>query len=125
MTNICKFCQREIWAGIQYTAPSGIPAFACWDCYPMAQQEIARRREEEIEALRVAGKCRFLRAWIGWCGNDGHPYCPKHQTVKCSVCGRQAITECSDAGSLVCGRPLCDKCKCPAHYSEILTKDKP
>lgn len=56
--------------------------------------------------------CKYVLAWIGKCGAecDGD-FCKKHQGIKCSSCGGQATGECEDAGSLVCGSPLCDDCE--------------
>jgi hypothetical protein len=58
-------------------------------------------------------KCKFDRAWIGACGAEcgEETYCLAHRKVKCTVCGEQATHECPEAGSLVCGYPLCDNCE--------------
>lgn len=60
--------------------------------------------------------CQFNMAYHGACEGKKekleYRFCPSHMLVKCS-CGRQAIGECSYAGiHFVCGRPLCESCKC-------------
>lgn len=58
-------------------------------------------------------RCRFIEAWRGYCKagvKPGHKYCNTHLRVKCSGCGRQAIAECCNAGSVVCGTPYCKAC---------------
>lgn len=57
--------------------------------------------------------CGYARAWSSQCDctellDNGQ--CKNHQGL-CS-CGELATQECAHAGQFVCGRPLCDKCKC-------------
>lgn len=57
--------------------------------------------------------CGFSMAYVGSCksteiSNNGQ--CEKHQD-KCS-CGELATNSCAHAGQFVCGRPLCDNCRC-------------
>lgn len=63
-------------------------------------------------------KCDFSIAWVGGCKNEAEPgstNCKEHQKL-CSKCRKKLIRrECSHAGQFVCGRPLCDNCKCPFH----------
>lgn len=57
--------------------------------------------------------CGFNKAWIGACESRDlleNGQCCEHQT-KCH-CGKLATNECSHTFQLVCGRPLCDTCKC-------------
>lgn len=53
-------------------------------------------------------------AWVGQCkaaGTGEPPICDKHRADKC-WCGAQAVRQCSVAGSLVCGAPLCADHEC-------------
>ncbi|WP_407330596.1 hypothetical protein [Enterovibrio sp. 27052020O] len=57
--------------------------------------------------------CQFSQAWQGQCKctdilDNGQ--CKAHQE-RCS-CGSLATNSCAHAGQFVCGRPLCDDCKC-------------
>ena len=57
--------------------------------------------------------CGFDRAWQGSCKctdilDNGQ--CESHQD-KCS-CGKLATRSCEHTGQFVCGRPLCDECRC-------------
>lgn len=57
--------------------------------------------------------CQFNLAWIGPCGRDvpdGFTFCADHQDLVCCCCGKQAVKQCPEAGSLVCGYPLCGSC---------------
>lgn len=56
--------------------------------------------------------CVFNKAWIGPCGDeaDASGFCATHRGLKCVSCKKQATRECDEAGSLVCGYPLCDDC---------------
>lgn len=58
-------------------------------------------------------KCKFDLAWRGPCNRECvGSYCKEH-IMKCTMCNKeQATHECDFAGSLVCGRPLCKKCRC-------------
>ena len=65
------------------------------------------------------GQCDFIRAWVGTCNNptvEGDAKCPDHSGKTCVECGHPAETECDNAGSLVCGAPLCGQCTHLAHY---------
>lgn len=73
-------------------------------------------------------RCERDVSWVGRCNNiavnvtdnpiDYEPgraaLCSKHLKDRCA-CGKPAIRDCENAGSLVCGRPLCANCKCTAH----------
>ena len=62
-------------------------------------------------------KCIYNVPWVGSCNKqtaEGHEVCEEHLKYKCH-CGKQATGGCSSAGSLVCGRPTCNDCKCPTH----------
>lgn len=59
-------------------------------------------------------ECQFDKAWVGYCKEPTLPdqkFCAKHIKEKCASCGEQATKECPEAGSLVCGAPLCDNCE--------------
>lgn len=58
-------------------------------------------------------KCIYVKPWIGSCNATTHEgsFCPEHLGEKCR-CGAQATRGCDNAGSLVCGMPLCSKCYC-------------
>ena len=58
--------------------------------------------------------CGYHIAWVGSCKNTElleNGQCEKHQE-KCSFCENLAIDSCDHTGFLVCGAPLCKKCKC-------------
>ena len=55
-------------------------------------------------------KCNFVAAWVGIC-NAPSP-CEKHKNIKCKKCGEAATHTCSYPGFMVCGAPLCGRCKC-------------
>lgn len=62
--------------------------------------------------------CPVFRAWVGVCGETDRREC-KHFTYsefwpRCR-CGRPALSECSSASSLVCGRPICHTGECGYH----------
>ncbi len=61
-------------------------------------------------------KCEWTEPWAGSCSREceGH-FCDEHSKHKCRVCGKQAVGRCPSASSLVCGEPLCEKCRCPLH----------
>lgn len=57
--------------------------------------------------------CCYAEPWQGECGSKAildNGQCDRHQS-KCS-CGKVATHGCSHAGQFVCGRPLCDDCRC-------------
>jgi hypothetical protein len=59
-------------------------------------------------------QCVWDLAWIGRCKKEALPgtpaLCAEHSDKKCLSCGRVAVRECPEAGSLVCGAPLCADC---------------
>jgi hypothetical protein len=64
--------------------------------------------------------CVFYMSWQGECGAvtpSDSQFCNEHRGTDCVVCGEQASCECGSAGSLVCGKPLCQSCACPSHGS--------
>lgn len=80
-------------------------AFYCWDCYEKHPEKVPNLDNQITEAFRKAGMCGFLEAWIGRCRNATP--CAKHEREKCWKCGQSAVSNCSVAGSLVCGMPQC------------------
>lgn len=57
--------------------------------------------------------CQYVLPWQGQCKctdilDNGN--CKEHQD-RCS-CGKLATHGCAHAGQFVCGRPLCDDCRC-------------
>lgn len=55
--------------------------------------------------------CGYNIPWVGPCKNECP--CPEHGEQMCTKCKNKPATRgCSHAGSLVCGRPLCDDCEC-------------
>jgi len=82
---------------------------------------------------RHACPCPYIRAWIGLCGKTNRFECnhsrnfltkePRDERCSARVmnfdellyerCDKPAIEECSFAGQFVCGRPICDTCRCP------------
>lgn len=115
MDKACKFCGAVNTGGIYYTAVGGESVFACWKCEDKAHPDMEARKKEEIKELELTNKCTFNLSWIGWCKKDGFPFCDEHKKEHCRVCEKQATRQCSNAGSLVCGLPLCESCKCPSH----------
>jgi hypothetical protein len=83
------------------------------------REKVGKLLREIRRALGLKEKklkaCPFNLAWLGTCGKPGTPFCKEHSKKKCSVCGKQADRECSHAVSLVCGMPLCKKCRCRYH----------
>ena len=57
-------------------------------------------------------ECKFNLACRGPCkaACEGE-VCSTHASIKCSVCGAQATSECDHIGQFVCGAPLCDSCE--------------
>lgn len=60
--------------------------------------------------------CNFIIAWVGLCNKPANEsgFCPRHETDRCS-CGQQAVGECPEASSLVCGYPTCTGGSCQYH----------
>lgn len=72
--------------------------------------------------------CPVIRAWIGPCGETDRTKC-KHFTYdrdwpRCS-CGRPAIAECENAGSFVCGMPICHPGFCTGHGGSCSNRSTP
>jgi hypothetical protein len=69
---------------------------------------------EEVKLVKTPKPiCQFSQAWVGRCESTNildNGQCEKHQD-KCS-CGELATNSCAHAGQFVCGRPLCDNCRC-------------
>lgn len=57
----------------------------------------------------LENNCRYTIAWFGPCKKpaDESGFCPKHNGTLCE-CGKQATKECPMAGSMLCGKPICD-----------------
>ena len=56
--------------------------------------------------------CLYGRPWQGRCGAvvvEGETRCAEHLR-NCVECGYPAVRGCENAGSLVCGSPLCEVC---------------
>ena len=80
-------------------------------------KEIDKRIDslKAIKAIKPVDKacCGFDIAWVGNCKSTDlfeNGQCEKHQNL-CS-CGKLATRECDHTGQFVCGRPLCDTCRC-------------
>ena len=61
-----------------------------------------------------ARECVFSMAWVGQCKKPAAhgDFCAQHVAEKCR-CGRQAVRDCdATIGPMVCGQPLCGKCRC-------------
>jgi hypothetical protein len=109
--------------------------FACWkdECQAHAKAERSEVDNAEIASLRSRGLCIFELVYIGYCGEkgvvtwkngqqiertapvkvvSGTDFCDVHLGEKCANggCGKQAVGQCSSAGSLVCGAPYCRVC---------------
>lgn len=62
--------------------------------------------------------CKYIEPWHGRCEAPTiipSEFCMQHIDIYCKNlnCTNQAIAGCPIAGSLVCGRPYCEKCgKC-------------
>lgn len=72
--------------------------------------------------------CPVIRAWIGPCGQTDRTKC-QHFTYdrdwpRCS-CGRPAIAECENAGSFVCGMPICHTGFCTGHGGSCSNRSTP
>ncbi len=112
----CKFCGRDVFGGWTYEDASGKTVHACWKCDDKATKEMVEVARMESKEMKRKHQCIFHEAWIGPCKKPavkGSYYCKEHHGKKCARCGKQATHECSTAGSLVCGTPLCSDCICP------------
>lgn len=56
----------------------------------------------------AGAKCDYNEPWVGKCTNLSP--CEKHEGTECVYCGRPAVGGCPNAGSFVCGIPLCASC---------------
>ena len=113
--DICSYCEKEMEGGLFFDGPKGKEISSCFNdaCEKLAYRDMAKRKKEELFLLEKNNQCRFEEAWRGYCKKPGYPICPLHKIQKCVVCKSQAIKECEDAGSFVCGNPLCKQCSCP------------
>ena len=62
--------------------------------------------------------CKFDKPWEGRCGStvvEGHDSCSEHYQLLCCECRYPATQGCDNAGSLICGAPLCDQCTHLSH----------
>jgi hypothetical protein len=72
--------------------------------------------------LRNTKKCTFDLAGTGACNKPArismtykegeYHLCEDHSKVRCGICGKPAIRQCSFPGQFVCGKPLCPDCEC-------------
>jgi hypothetical protein len=119
MSSTCEYCGKPTFGGVSsngdpYGQGKDIPTvrpwrFSCWKCYESKGRAADEERAAEIDAaFMAAGRCAFIRAYVGRCG-DPMP-CAKH-VIRCSSCGAPATHECDASGSLVCGMPLCNDCE--------------
>jgi len=75
------------------------------------------RRVVGAPALPELIECSFVMSWAGTC-RAKHPksegdFCERHRGLKCRRCGKVATTDCGSViGPMVCGMPLCGKCRC-------------
>jgi len=61
--------------------------------------------------------CEFIVAWVGKCNKESQEkFCKQHKDIECK-CGKQATHECSQTSQFVCGKPLCNECKCDCVYN--------
>ena len=57
--------------------------------------------------------CIYSMGWKGVCIKVvvNGDYCKDHHNLKCVSCGEQAIRQCTESSSFVCGAPLCGDCE--------------
>lgn len=80
--------------------------------YACVKLEFINKPEPKSKTKTKAKEgCQFLVAWVGYCGKGTDKLCAEHKQEKCR-CGKQAWRQCDNAGSLVCGAPLCGSCFC-------------
>ena len=83
---------------------------------PKAKKDLILRTANESfdEKLNKLPKCAFSEAWRGYCKNKPNEsgYCDDHEGETCRECGKQATHDCAHTSQFVCGRPLCDDCRC-------------
>lgn len=78
--------------------------------FKIISQEIS---QQKLSLIKPVPTCQYDMPWRGSCGSKiilDNGQCEDHQD-KCS-CGKLATHGCAHAGQFVCGRPLCDDCKC-------------
>lgn len=122
----CSICEREMEGGVwtngdgfgdgKYVGmdPGPLRPY-CWNCYDKGRVPDLNKEIDKLFAER--GWCGFLEAWVGRCRNPKP--CAKHQDQKCWKCGEPAISNCSIAGTLVCGMPECaEHPHSSTHYSK-------
>lgn len=59
----------------------------------------------------IGNRCRYVEDWCGQCLREAPTdtnMCAEHAMRRC-WCGAQATHNCSHAGFLVCGAPLCEQ----------------
>lgn len=117
MESICALCDTPKVGGL-WTNGDGYgdakhvgiepPAWAhyCWDCVRTRPDDVPKLSAEIDAAFAEHGFCGFMEAWVGRC-REPRGECPKHDEQKCWTCGSPAVSNCSVAGSLVCGTPEC------------------
>lgn len=138
ITWICDRCAKAVdqkempssasdpWGKLMIDQPSGFdhggapwaprmrnPLILCGACID-AVVAVLNLKSIDPKPLTKKHKCRYINPWAGPCGvkcSDGQEFCSEHLNEKCR-CGKQATHGCDNAGSLVCGAPLCDNCRC-------------
>jgi hypothetical protein len=119
MSSTCEYCGEQTFGGVSsngdpYGQGKDIPTvrpwrFSCWKCYWSKCRIANEKRAAEIDAAFAAtGRCIFICAYIGRCG-DQMP-CTKH-VIRCCSCDASATHECGATGGLVCGMALCNGCE--------------
>lgn len=81
-------------------------------------EKTLKERKDELKEFEKTIECCYTPAYQSKCKSvgvtniDDKWYCEKHRIEYCS-CGKKATHECSYCFSMgVCGRPLCENCKC-------------
>ena len=88
---------------------------ACRDCYlAWGRQLIEDAKEKDKVKLREAGLCGFEWAYGKTTLCMLNSPCSEHTQLNCGICQKTIATRmCPCSGhSFVCGKPLCDGCKC-------------
>jgi len=130
----CSFCNVaatcSAWGVASYGPGGGLDAH--WAIFPACDRcadsdwgaRPAHTRPSTSATRRVVGapalpeliECSFVMSWAGMC-HVKHPksegkFCARHRGLKCR-CGRAASTDCDSViGPMVCGMPLCGRCRC-------------
>lgn len=68
--------------------------------------------------------CDYQAGYAGKCKNADDPFCDEHKKIKCDVCGKQAVRECCNGMSVICGYPLCATCECKRHFDPRSEEEK-